>query len=116
MWRHRRRVDRPGDSTSNDDFPRLRHEHSIPVKGVLLMLAVVSGEYLRHPGRVGWGRGLAMAVLCWPPQSLLGYSGFILVPLRHPSSIQCACAEPPRLVLASLVLPEKPPFQRIIGG
>ena len=32
MRRHRRRVDRAGDGAGDDDFARLRHELSIPVK------------------------------------------------------------------------------------
>src|SRR4029077_20333613 len=65
---------------------------------------------------VGWGRGFAMSVLSGPPQSLLAYSGFILVPLGHGTTIQPACAALSGLVLASLILHEKATFQRIIGG
>ena len=32
MRRHRRRVDRAGNSAGDDDFTRLRHELSIPMK------------------------------------------------------------------------------------
>jgi drug/metabolite transporter (DMT)-like permease len=63
-----------------------------------------------------WGRGFAMSVLSGPPQSLLAYSGFILVPLGHGTTIQPACAALSGLVLASLILHEKPTIQRIIGG
>jgi len=57
-----------------------------------------------------------MTILSGPPQSLLAYSGFVLVPLGHGTTIQPACAALSRLVLASLVLHEKATFQRIIGG
>jgi len=82
----------------------------------LLILPLIMREVLRELGGVGWGRGFVMSVLSGPPQSLLAYSGFILVPLGHGTTIQPACAALSGLILASLVLHEKPTFQRIIGG
>jgi drug/metabolite transporter (DMT)-like permease len=80
------------------------------------MLPHVVRDGLRDLDGVGWGRGFAMSVLSGPPQSLLAYSGFILVPLGHGTTIQPACAALSGLVLASLILHEKATFQRIIGG
>ena len=82
----------------------------------LLMLPLIVREGLRDLGGIGWGRGFVMSILSGPPQSLLAYSGFILVPLGHGTTIQPACAALSGLILASLVLHEKPTFQRIIGG
>jgi drug/metabolite transporter (DMT)-like permease len=82
----------------------------------LLMSPLIVREGLRELGGVGWGRGFVMSILSGPPQSLLAYSGFILVPLGHGTTIQPACAALSGLILASLVLHEKPTFQRIIGG
>ena len=82
----------------------------------LLMLPLIVREGLRNLGGIGWGRGFVMAILSGPPQSLLAYSGFILVPLGHGTTIQPACAALSGLVLASLVLHEKATFQRVIGG
>jgi len=82
----------------------------------VLILPLIIREGLRDLGGIGWGRGLAMTILSGPPQSLLAYSGFILVPLGHGTTIQPACAALSGLVLASLVLHEQPTFQRIIGG
>ncbi|MGB6348521.1 MAG: DMT family transporter [Pseudolabrys sp.] len=82
----------------------------------LLMLPLIVRDGLRDLGGIGWGRGLAMTILSGPPQSLLAYSGFILVPLGHGTTIQPACAALFGLVLASLVLHEKATSQRIIGG
>jgi drug/metabolite transporter (DMT)-like permease len=82
----------------------------------LLMLPYVVRDGLRDLDGVGWGRGFAMSVLSGPPQSLLAYSGFILVPLGHGTTIQPACAALSGLVLASLILHEKPTIQRIIDG
>ena len=82
----------------------------------LLVLPLIVRDGLRDLGGVGWGRGLVMSILSGPPQSLLAYSGFILVPLGHGTTIQPACAALSGLVLASVVLHEQPTVQRIIGG
>ena len=82
----------------------------------LLVLPLVLREGIRDLGGIGWGRGLVMTILSGPPQSLLAYSGFILVPLGHGTTIQPACAALSGLILASLILHEKATFQRISGG
>ena len=82
----------------------------------LLVLPLIVREGLRDLGGIGWGRASVMTVLSGPPQSLLAYTGFMLVPLGHGTTIQPACAALSGLVLASLVLHEKPTFQRILGG
>jgi drug/metabolite transporter (DMT)-like permease len=82
----------------------------------LLVLPLVVRAGLRDLGGIGWGRASAMTILSGPPQSLLAYSGFVLVPLGHGTTIQPACAALSGLILASLVLHEKATFQRIIGG
>ena len=82
----------------------------------LLMLPLIVREGLRDLGGIGWGRASVMTILSGPPQSLLAYSGFILVPLGHGTTIQPACAALSGLVLASLILHEKATFQRVIGG
>ena len=73
-------------------------------------------EGLRDLGGIGWGRGLIMSILSGPPQAMIAYTGFILVPLGHGTTIQPACAALSGLILATLVLHEKPTTQRIIGG
>jgi drug/metabolite transporter (DMT)-like permease len=82
----------------------------------LLVLPLIVRDGLRDLGGIGWGRGLVLSILSGPPQSLLAYSGFILVPLGHGTTIQPACAALSGMVLASVVLHEKPTGQRIIGG
>jgi len=82
----------------------------------LLMLPLIVREGLRNLSGIGWGRGFVMTVLSGPPQSLLAYSGFILVPLGHGATVQPACAALWGAVRASLVLHEKATFQRVIGG
>jgi drug/metabolite transporter (DMT)-like permease len=82
----------------------------------LLLIPLVLREGLRDLGGIGWRRGLVMSILSGPPQSMIAYTGFILVPLGHGTTIQPACAALSGLILASLVLHEKPTFQRVIGG
>ena len=82
----------------------------------LLMLPLIVREGLRDLGGIGWSRASVMTVLSGPPQSLLAYTGFILVPLGHGTTIQPACAALSGLVLASLILHEKATLQRISGG
>ena len=82
----------------------------------LLVLPLIVREGLRDLGGIGWGRAAVMTVLSGPPQSLLAYTGFILVPLGHGTTIQPACAALSGLILASLVLHEKATLQRILGG
>jgi drug/metabolite transporter (DMT)-like permease len=82
----------------------------------LLVLPLIVRAGLRDLGGIGWIRASVMTVLSGPPQSLLAYTGFILVPLGHGTTIQPACAALSGLILASLVLREKAGLQRIIGG
>jgi drug/metabolite transporter (DMT)-like permease len=81
-----------------------------------LLIPLVLREGLRDLGGIGWRRGLVMSILSGPPQAMIAYTGFILVPLGHGTTIQPACAALSGLILASLVLHEKPTFQRVIGG
>ena len=67
-------------------------------------------------GSIGWGRSAVMTFVAGPPQALLAYTGFILVPLGHGTTIQPACAALAGLILATLVLGERPTTTRIAGG
>ena len=82
----------------------------------LLLLPLALREGLRNLGGIGWGRGLVMSVLAGPPQAMIAYTGFILVPLGHGTTIQPACAALFGLVLASAMLGEPATLRRIIGG
>lgn len=65
---------------------------------------------------VGWLRGFVMTVLSGPPQALLAYSGFILVPLGHGTTIQPACAALTGLLLSAIVLGETISSRRMAGA
>lgn len=82
----------------------------------LLLIPLALREGLFNLGGIGWGRGLVMSILSGPPQAMIAYTGFVLVPLGHGTTIQPACAALSGLILASLVLHEKPTSERIIGG
>jgi len=83
--------------------------------GLLLMPVALRGG-LRDLGGIGWGRGLLMSVLAGPPQAIIAYTGFILVPLGHGTTIQPACAALFGLILASVMLHERATAQRVFGG
>ena len=83
--------------------------------GVLLLPAIVR-EGVRDLGGAGWGRALVMTIFAGPPQSLLAYTGFILVPLGHGTTIQPACAALSGLILAALVLHERISPRRMVGA
>jgi len=82
----------------------------------LLLIPLAMRQGVVTLGGIGWGRGLVLAILSGPPQAMLAYSGFILVPLGHGTTIQPACATLGGLILASLVLHERATPQRILGG
>ncbi len=82
----------------------------------LLLMPLVLRDGIKDLGGVGWMRGLVMTVLSGPTQALLAYTGFILVPLGHGTTIQPACAALFGLILATLVLGERATTTRIIGG
>jgi drug/metabolite transporter (DMT)-like permease len=82
----------------------------------LLLMPLVLRDGISDLGGIGWGRGLVMSILSGPPQAMIAYTGFMLVPLGHGTTIQPACAALSGLILATLVLGEHPTAQRIIGG
>lgn len=82
----------------------------------LLLVPVVLRDGVADLGGIGWRRGLAMSVLSGPPQAMIAYTGFMLVPLGHGTTIQPACAALFGLILASVILHERPTGQRILGG
>jgi drug/metabolite transporter (DMT)-like permease len=82
----------------------------------LLLLPMALRAGLTDLGGIGWGRGLVMTVLAGPPQAMIAYTGFILVPLGHGTTIQPACAALFGLILASVILHERATLERWIGG
>ena len=82
----------------------------------LFLVPIAMREGVVHLGGIGWRRGLTMAVLAGPPQAVMAYTGFILVPLGHGTTIQPACAALFGIILATVLLRERATLSRIIGG
>ena len=82
----------------------------------LLLLPALYRNGLADLGGLGWGRGFVMTMLGGPLQAILAYSGFILVPLGHGTTIQPATAALTGLVLAAVVLHEHVSPARVFGA
>ena len=82
----------------------------------LLLVPIAMRQGVVRLGGIGWRRAVVMAVLAGPPQAVMAYTGFILVPLGHGTTIQPACAALFGLILATLLLRERATPSRIIGG
>ena len=82
----------------------------------LLLIPLILRTGVRDLGAVGWGRGFVMSVLSGPPQAYIAYSGFMLVPLGHGTTIQPACAALFGIILATAVLHEHMTPQRVFGA
>ncbi|MGA7230279.1 MAG: DMT family transporter [Xanthobacteraceae bacterium] len=82
----------------------------------LALLPVVMRAGIGDLDGIGWGRGILLAVLGGPVFAIIGYAGFLLVPLGHAGVIQPSCGALGGLLLATLVLREKLIVSRLIGA
>jgi len=82
----------------------------------LALLPVVLRAGIGDLDGIGWGRGILLAVLGGPVFAIIGYAGFLLVPLGHAGVIQPSCGALGGLLLAALVLREKLIVSRMIGA
>ncbi len=89
--------------------------HRFLWSGLLLMPLALRGGLI-DLGGIGWRRGLTVSVLSGPPQAMIAYTGFMLVPLGHGTTIQPACAALFGLVLVTLLLGERATLTRVFGG
>lgn len=83
--------------------------------GLLLMPLIFYGG-IGDLGGVGWGRGFILAALSGPTQALVAYTGFILVPFGHGTTIQPATAALAGILLAAFLLKERLSASRIVGA
>lgn len=81
----------------------------------LLLLPLIFRYGIADLGGVGWGRGFVLTILSGPTQALLAYSGFMLVPLGHGTTIQPATAALAGILLAAVILHERLSLSRIAG-
>ena len=65
---------------------------------------------------IGWARGILLTLLGGPTFAIIGYAGFLFVPLGHGGVIQPSCGALGGLLLATLVLREKLITSRLIGA
>jgi drug/metabolite transporter (DMT)-like permease len=70
---------------------------------------------IRQVAAVGLWRSLALAALAGPPFILFGVGGYLFAPLAHGAVIQPAVVTTTSMVLAALVLGDRPTRTRIIG-
>jgi drug/metabolite transporter (DMT)-like permease len=82
----------------------------------LALLPVVLRTGIGDLNGIGWGRGILLTVLGGPIFAIIGYAGFLLVPLGHAGVIQPSCGALGGLLLATLVLREKLIISRLIGA
>jgi len=82
--------------------------------GILLVPLVVR-DGIADLGGIGWGRGFILAALSGPTQALVAYTGFILVPFAHGTTIQPAAAALAGILLAALLLKERLSASRFLG-
>lgn len=82
----------------------------------LLLIPFVFRDGISDLGGVGWWRGFVLAALSGPTQALVAYTGFILVPFGHGTTIQPATAALAGIVLAAVLLRERLSASRILGA
>jgi drug/metabolite transporter (DMT)-like permease len=82
----------------------------------LALLPVVLRAGIGDLNGIGWGRGILLAILGGPVFAIIGYAGFLLVPLGHGGVIQPSCGALGGLLLATLILREKLMISRLIGA
>src|SRR6516165_403109 len=82
----------------------------------LAFLPVVVRAGIGDLNGIGWSRGILLALLGGPVFAIIGYAGFLFVPLGHGGVIQPSCGALGGLLLATLVLQEKLIASRLIGA
>lgn len=82
----------------------------------LLLIPLVFHYGIKDVGGIGWGRGFVLAALSGPTQALVAYTGFILVPFGHGTTIQPATAALAGILLAAALLKERLSASRLVGA
>jgi drug/metabolite transporter (DMT)-like permease len=82
----------------------------------LAFLRVVVRAGIGDLNGIGWSRGILLTLLGGPVFAIIGYAGFLFVPLGHGGVIQPSCGALGGLLLATLVLQEKLIASRLIGA
>ena len=82
----------------------------------LALLPVVVRAGIADLNGIGWARGILLTLLGGPTFAIIGYAGFLFVPLGHGGLIQPSWGALGGLLLATLVLREKLITSRLIGA
>ncbi len=82
----------------------------------LALLPVVARGGVRDLNGIGWARGILLTLLGGPIFAIIGYAGFLLMPLAHGGVLQPSCGALGGLLLATLVLREQLITSRLIGA
>ena len=82
----------------------------------IVFLPQVLHAGVRKLGGIGWWRGMALAVTGGPGLAVVSAAGFLAVPLGHGAVIQPSVAVVAGLILAALVVNDRPPPIRIYGA
>ena len=82
----------------------------------LALLPVVVRAGITDLNGIGWARGILLTLLGGPTFAIIGYAGFLFVPLGHGGLIQPSWGALGGLLLATLVLREKLITSRLIGA
>jgi drug/metabolite transporter (DMT)-like permease len=82
----------------------------------LVLLPVVVRAGIGDLNGIGWGRGILLTLLGGPVFAIIGYAGFLFVPLGHGGVIQPSCGALGGLLLATLILREKLIASRLLGA
>jgi drug/metabolite transporter (DMT)-like permease len=82
----------------------------------LALLPIVVRAGISDLNGIGWARGILLTLLGGPVFAIIGYAGFLLVPLAHGGVLQPSCGALGGLLLATLVLREKLITSRLIGA
>jgi drug/metabolite transporter (DMT)-like permease len=82
----------------------------------LALLPVVARAGIGDLNGIGWAHGILLTLLGGPVFAIIGYAGFLFVPLAHGGVLQPSCGALGGLLLATLVLREKLITSRLIGA
>jgi len=89
--------------------------HRFVWAGLVLLPGVLRHGVVKLGG-IGWRASLVLAVTGGPVQAMVSASGFVMVPLAHGAVIQPSVTVLAGLVLAAMVLGDRPPPARVRGA
>ena len=81
----------------------------------IVMLPWLLAKGIRSCGGVGWGRAVVLSLLVGPLFILIGVGGYQFAPLAHGAVMQPAALTIVSLVLAAIVLRDRPTIGRVLG-